>query len=120
MRKETAEMIVLLVCCWGCAALFWGIGRYALCRKEPMWFWAGSVVDPKTVTDIPAYNRANAIMWKLYSVPFWVAGGLAFFGKAGAVASAILIALACFPGLFILIRQYRRMEQRYIQKSDLS
>ena len=105
----------MVVCCWGSAALFYGIGVWANRRKTPMHFWAGTELDPKTVSDIPAYNHENAVMWKLYSIPYWIAGALSLFqAQWCAIAALILMVLACFPGLLILIRHYRRLEAKYI------
>lgn len=115
--KNIAGVVILTVCCWGSAALFFGIGLWAGRRKTPMHFWAGTEIDPKTVSDIPAYNRENAVMWKVYSIPYWTAGALSLFlGRAQwcSIAAGILIALACFPGLLILIRHYRKIETKYI------
>ncbi len=55
----------------GCALLFVGIGIYAIRRDKPMWFWSGSTVDPESITDVKAYNKANGIMWLLYSLWYW-------------------------------------------------
>ena len=46
----------------GCALLFVGIGLYSFRLKKPMWFWSGTTVDPESISDIPAYNRANGKM----------------------------------------------------------
>lgn len=114
---DFAGTVIMVVCCWGCAALFFGIGVWANRRKTPMNFWAGMEIDPKTVSDIPAYNRENAVMWKVYSIPFWIAGALSLLaGWANwcEIAALILIGLACFPGLLLLIYHYRKIESRYI------
>ena len=65
---EIFGIIISVATAWGCAGTFLGIGIWSLKRKTPMHFWAGSTIDPKTVTDIPAYNRANARMWMEYSM----------------------------------------------------
>ena len=111
---------IMIICCWGCGALFLGTGIWANCRKRPMHFWAGTKIDPDSVSDIPAYNRENGRMWMLYSIPYWIAGVFSLFiGNAQwcAVAALGLILLACFPGLLILIRQYQRIEKKYIQSA---
>ena len=109
--------VILVGCCWVCAALFLGIGIWAGCRRTPMHFWAGTEVAPGAVSDISAYNRENGRMWIVYSLPYWLAGifGL-FLGNAQwcAIAALILLVLACFPGLPVLIACYRRIERKYI------
>lgn len=53
------------------AILIAGLGFYAWRREKPMWFWSGTTVDPKSISDVRAYNHANAIMWWVYSLIFW-------------------------------------------------
>ena len=43
---DTTGIVVWILCVGGTATLFTGIGIYAMHRKEPMWFWAGSTVRP--------------------------------------------------------------------------
>ena len=62
--EEILGAIVMFFCGFGCGGLFYWIGTWASQRKDPMHFWTGSTVDPKTISDIPAYNQANAQMWK--------------------------------------------------------
>lgn len=110
-------LVIMLICCWGCAALFLGIGLWADRRTTPMNFWAGTQIPEQCVSDIPSYNRANARLWMAYSVPFWLAGVCAFFSDI--LAGGILI-LACFPGLPVLIRGYRGIEKKYVKALDKS
>lgn len=117
MGKDIAGIVIMIACCWGSAGLFFGIGVWANRRKTPMHFWAGTQIDPGTVSDISAYNHANSIMWKVYSVPYWISGCLSLFQGLSdwfAIASAAVLVLACFPGLLILIRHYRKIENKYI------
>lgn len=113
MTEKTAGIIIMLACCWGAAATFWGISRYALRATKPVNFWAGMEIDPKTVGDIPAYNRANAKMWQVYSVPCWLAGFVSIWSS---IACVVILGLACFPGLWLLTRHYRGIEEKYIHK----
>ena len=55
-----------------CSLSFTALGIYAMRRKKPMWFWSGSTVHEYEIRDIPAYNRANGIMWLCYSSVFWI------------------------------------------------
>lgn len=104
------EIIIYLVCVWGCAALFFLLGIYAAHRRKPMWFWSGSKVYAGEISDVPAYNRANGRMWKLYSLPFWLAGGLYLWSI---MASCIVLVAASTLGIGWLIWTYRRIERRY-------
>ena len=111
--------IIMALCCFGCGLTFFVIGYFAEKAKKPVNFWSGTSVPVEKVTDIPAYNHANAVMWKVYSVPYWLAGIFGCLGVIGDVytmASAIILFLACFPGLFFLVWKYRKIEKRYIIK----
>lgn len=112
-----AGAIIMAICCFGCALTFVGIASWAKKSNKPIHFWAGTRVDPVKVLDIPDYNRANAVMWIRYSVPYWLAGitgSLGFLGDVFVIISAILLFLACFPGIFLLVQQYRKIERRYL------
>ena len=116
-EEPIAGMIIMLICCWGCAALFLGIGMYATRLKTPMHFWSGSRIDPASVSYIPAYNRENGRMWKWYSVPYWSAGAFTLFGGGSdpaAICAMVLLILAFIPGMPILIASYNRISNRYI------
>ena len=113
--------IIMCVVCCGCGALFLGIGVWANGLEKPMHFWSGSVIDPKTVSDIPEYNRKNALMWKWYSLPFWMAGIFGAFGcqyEWCTYAALALLLIASIPGLCILIGCYKRIEKEHITKRD--
>ena len=118
-REAFAGIAILVACCWGCAALFLGIGIWANHRKTPMHFWAGTAIDPEDISDISSYNRENGSMWMIYSVPFWLAGAFGLFGNSAhwcAIAALVFLALACFPGLVFLVRHYRKIEKKYISR----
>ena len=112
-----AGAIIMAVCCFGSALTFVAIAVWAKKSKKPINFWSGMSVPADKVTDVSAYNHANAVMWSVYSVPFWLAGlvgSLGFLGDAYTMASAILLSLACFPGAFLLIWRYRKIEKLYV------
>ena len=112
-------LVIMIICCWGSAALFLGIGIHARKSTRPILFWAGSVIDPQAVTDISAYNRETGGMWMFYSVPYWIAGAIDLFFQGsdqGTIFAAVVLLLACLPGIPLLIRQYRRIAEKYIRK----
>ena len=116
-NENLVGAIIMALCCFGCALTFLGIGVWAGKAKKPVNFWSGTSVPIGKVTDVQAYNHANAVMWKVYSAPYWLAGILGCFGCFGkiyTVASAILLSVACFPGVFLLIWNYRKIAKRYI------
>ena len=95
---------------FSCAVLFCAIGVYAIKTEKAMWFWAGSEVDPTTITDVKAYNRENARMWFLYSLWYWIAGFAWIWSEAAALT---VLVLGCTAGIPILVRTYRKIEKRF-------
>ena len=117
--EQFAGVIIMALCAFGCAAIFLGISLRALRSEKPVSFWSGKNVDARDVKDIPGYNQACASMWKVYSVPYWAAGVLGclgFLGEGYLIGSACVLALACFPGLILLIFRYRQIEKEYISR----
>lgn len=103
-------IIIWSITVFGCAALFLGIGIYAQKREKPMWFYAGTTVDESKITDVKAYNKENATMWKLYSLWFWVSGALYFFNE---IISVILLVLGCTLGIGVLLATFTKIEKKY-------
>ena len=111
--------VVMMLCSFGCGALFVTIGRLAEKARKPFGFWAGKSVPADKVTDVVGYNHANAVMWKTYSTPYWLSGVVSLFGFWGEgfiLCGAIILSAACFPGIFFLISHYRKIENKYITK----
>ena len=116
-NRRTIEIVIALLCSGGCAVIFYGIGFWMSRQHHPVNFWAGSQLDPETVRDIPAYNHANAAMWKRYSVMWLAASPFAVLGVRFPWANVVfllLITLAGTAGLYWLIRCYRRIANAYI------
>lgn len=87
-----------------------GIGIYAWNRKRPMWFWSGTTVKEQEISDIPAYNRANGIMWIAYSAVFWIS---AFIGVFEPGAAGVTLMIGCLGGIPVLIIVYKRIYEKY-------
>ena len=98
------------VICWLCALLFGLIALWAFKRRTPMHFWSGSTVEPEEITDIPAYNRANGIMWAVYAASMALAGMAGLFS---AIAGTVLLVAICVPGAAVLFIVYRRIYKKY-------
>lgn len=117
-NENMVGLVIMVLCCWSCAGLFFGIGFCAQKQEKPMHFWAGTTIDPRSITNIPAYNLENARMWMLYSIPYWLAGAVVLFFRGsdfGTIAAVILLLAACVPGIPMLIAHYRRIERKYIK-----
>ena len=108
--------IIMMLCSFGCGFTFIGIGIWAKNSQKPMHFYSGSSVDANTISDIKAYNKENAVMWKTYSVPYIISGLCAvaglFFNLFSYVAIA-LIFLAATVGIGWLVCRYHRIQKRY-------
>jgi len=100
----------MVASCWICGICFLALGLFARRYKKPMWFWSGSTVDPASIVDIPAYNRANSRMWILFSLPFWLSGLLSFWAIP---VAAVILTVACVGGLPLLIVVYNRILRKY-------
>lgn len=104
------ENIIFAVSCWLCSLIFGGISLWAFKRKDPMHFWSGSTVKPEKIKDIPAYNRANGLMWAVYTACFVIAGFLSLFSIR---IGGILLSIICVPGIFILFIVYKMILKKY-------
>ena len=99
-----------------CAGIFYGIGVWAKKRKDPMHFYSGTTVDPKAISDIPAYNQENAKLWKSYSAPFFLCAACAFgsiWVKVLMTVSISVLVLACTAGGCWLVWKYSKILSTY-------
>ena len=110
IRRCLMKWLIWVIIMAPCSAVLSGLGIFAWRRKKPMWFWSGSVVEEDEISDIPAYNRANGIMWIVFSLIFWSSTILGIFNMKGA---GILLFLGCVPGIIILPIVYGRIYDRY-------
>ena len=107
MNKDSIVMLCILV---PLAAFFTGIGIFAWTRKKPMWFWSGSTVKESEITDVPAYNRANGIMWICFSLIYWVAAVLGIFNVK---VVGVVIGVGTIVGIVALIFVYKAIYNKY-------
>ena len=105
-----AGLIIWSITIFGCAILFYGMGIYAEKRESPMHFWAGTTVDASKITDVKAYNKENAKMWKIYSLWYFASGIIYFWNE---VISFIILMLSCTLGMGILVTTFNRIEKKY-------
>ena len=107
MNTDSIVMLCILI---PLAAFFTGLGIFAWKRKKPMWFWSGSTVKEDEIEDVPAYNRANGIMWICFSLIYWVAAVLGIF-KAD--AAGVVIGVGTLVGIVLLIVAYKKIYNKY-------
>ncbi len=104
------DNIVWLIIMIPVSLLFTGIGIYALRRKKPMWFWSGSTVKESELSDIPAYNRANGIMWLVFSSVMWIS---TILGAVNISAGGILLIAGCIISVPVLPIVYGKIYRKY-------
>lgn len=110
MSGHGFSVAVMVASCWICGASFLAYGLFARRYKKPIWFWSGSTVDPASIADIPAYNRANSRMWIVFSVPFWVSGLLSFWWM---MPAAVVLTVSAVGGVPVLIVVYSKILKKY-------
>ena len=109
MGNSVIWLVIMIPVC----LLITGFGIYAFRRKKPMWFWAGTEVKPEEITDVPAYNRANGIMWIVYSLVFWIGTAAAAVTNLG----ELTIAGGVFGSILLMIA-YHGILEKYRAKTD--
>ena len=115
-------MIVMGICCFGCGALFLGLGIHMQRSEKAAGFWAGKEVKAEWIRDLYAYNQENGRMWKLYSIPYFLSGVLGclyWLHEGFMIGAVIILVLAAFPGIWLMIRQYRKIEKKYMNAKRL-
>lgn len=90
--------------------LFTGIGIYAWRRKKPMWFRSGSTVKESEISDVAAFNKANSIMWLVFSLIVWVS---TILGAMNMKAGEILLIAGCIIGVSILPIVYGKIYREF-------
>lgn len=114
---ESVGTIILTAFCFAGGAVFFGIGVYAGRKKGPMNFWAGEQIAPESVTDIPAYNRQNALMWKWYSLSYFLTGLcalLSIWSRGWNYICLGTLVLGCCGGMIAVICRYRNIRRKYL------
>jgi hypothetical protein len=95
------------------AALLTGVGIFAWRREKPMWFWAGTEIKEEDISDVPAYNRANAVMWVSYSLVFWAAAIVAMHSVA---AAGVIVIAGAVGGAIAMMLVWHRIYAKYSGK----
>lgn len=102
--------VLFAVVCFICSLIFGVFALWAFKRNDPMHFWSGRIVRPEEISDIRSYNRANGIMWIIYTVCMMVTSLVSLFSiKLG----TFLLVIICVPGVIVLIAIYNRIYRKY-------
>ena len=109
-------LIIWLVIMVPVSALLTGLGIFAWKRQKPMWFWSGQTVEEDEIADVKAYNRANGIMWIVFSLLMWVS---TFLALASMKLAGIVMLVGCILCVPVLPFTYSRIYKRYKKMSGL-
>ena len=104
------DCIIWLIIMIPISLLFTGIGIYAWRRKKPMWFWSGSTVKESDISDIATYNRANGIMWLVFSLVMWFS---TILGALNVKTGGIILIAGCIIGIPTLPIVYGKIYRKY-------
>jgi len=111
------ENIIFAAAMWVCAFCIGGIALWIAGRNKPVCFWRGRAMRSQEITDIRAYNRANAVMYCRFSLCFVTAGIIAPFNL---IAGVIFIVTASVLGSFAMTICYNGIYERYQRTGRLS
>lgn len=105
--------IIFAAACFVTALTFIEVGIYAFLTRKPMNFWTWQKVDPKKISDIKKYNRANGIMWICAGIPLLVFAALSFCMDIFPLGIALAVYLML--ALLTLIFTYRMIEKKFMR-----
>lgn len=103
-------LIVWFVVMVPVSALFTGLGVYAWRRQKPMWFWSGQTVSEEEIEDVKAYNRANGIMWIIFSLLMWTC---TFLALSSTMVAGMVLIVGCILCLPVLPFAYGKIYKKY-------
>lgn len=106
----TAENIIGFVIQLVVTLIFGGVAVWCFKSKNPVHFWSGSEVKPYEIEDIKKYNRANGIMWIVFTIPQAVAAIATIW--AGGIGG-IICAAGIIIGFPFLIVAYTKILKKY-------
>lgn len=107
----TTEQILFALICWICGGIFLIVSIVAYRSKRAVSFYAQMPVAENRITNIPAYNRENAVLWAAYSIPYFLIG---FVGTTTDLSiSGILLVIVCVGSIPALILAYQRIYRKY-------
>ena len=95
---------------WSCAPVILIMALWIYKRRKPIHFFAGTSVEPSEITDVTAYNRANAKMWVCYAIWLIIVGILSIFSRT---IGLVLSVASLFPGVLFLYIPYKRIYNKY-------
>ena len=102
----------IAVTCWLCSLIIGACAIWIAKRRKPIHFFTGTTVEPEEITDIPAHNRANALMWTVYAACFVVVGIISLLNSTVGLVLMLVLFIPCIIPMYIIHKQiynkYRR------------
>jgi len=95
---------------WFCSVIFGLVALWAFKRRGPMHFWSGSEIKQEEIANVPAYNRANGLMWAIYTSYYIVTGIISLFNIW---IGTVLVGIICTLGTVGLICAYKYIYKKY-------
>ena len=111
-NKRIAMDFTAAAICWSISPIIGITALWISKRRKPIHFFAGTTVEPQKITDVPAYNRANAKMWALYAAWLIIIGALSLLNSTVGI---VLSVVSIIPGVFFLCIPYKRIYKKYKQ-----
>ncbi len=105
-----AEGIILALCALLTAAPFFALSLQMDDPHEPIPFFCGDESLKGSLSDIAAYNREMAVLYRRYAICLVCAALLALYSP---LLGLILLGLLISLGLFIVYRRYRAIRAKH-------
>jgi len=105
---------VIALWLWGSvlliAVILIAVAIYHNRRKTPVNFWSGSIIEPEEITDTPAYNRANYLMWTFFIICLAVS---VLFMLFSILIGSIVFGVALILGTVLMMIVHKRIYNKY-------
>ena len=96
-----------------CAAIFSLLAYSCFISRRPVSFWSGDKITKDQVTDVRKFNMANAVLWAIYSLFYWIACVCGFVNSKVSIIITIVGLTVGFVGLLI---GYNIIKRRFLHE----
>lgn len=95
-----------------CAFPFFAFPAALKNTSTPISFWSGDNSLKEKITDVKAYNREMALLYRAYAIAFLVQAVAFLFSP---MAGVVLLCVNCTVSIYIVYRRYKAILRRYSQ-----
>lgn len=96
-----------------CAAIFSLLAYSCFISRRPVSFWSGEKITKEQVTNVRMYNKANGVLWSIYSGFYWIASVCGFVSTAVSIVITIVALTVGFVGLLV---GYNIIKRRFLHE----